>query len=134
MVKAGRVSLISLSDRERERFFLYMMGVRSSSFFDFLEVFEGGKIFPFLDLFAGETVRIPSRTETLKTVLYVRVYSFIQDRLDRGDGKEKALIKAARVFERRKVVLWRMYEKVNRQIQKGEKDGSVNSEEGRANQ
>lgn len=115
--KPGVLSIISLSVDERENFIDYMDETNASLGISYLFAILGDKYFlKFLDVMAGETIKVPSRESTVKIINYIKIYTYCKNR----GFTEQAMEKAAKVYDRRLVSVQRIIAKVDSILKKFE--------------
>jgi hypothetical protein len=115
--KLGRLSLIDLSDQEMEVFVKYLSRSKSTSDFDFLHRIVGSDDFiRLLDVFSGDTVKIPEREVLAKLISYIQIYVYVRNHLKEDLPADKlpddVVESAAKNFDRRCNSVRRIYEKV----------------------
>jgi hypothetical protein len=107
---AGSLKSVHLEDPERQVFLEYMSKIRKDQTFDILyNILDDPDMFMFCDCFAGQTIKVPSREELKKIVLYCRIYQFITAR----GGDEVAYQQASTHFDKRIHSLKRIVLKVD---------------------
>jgi hypothetical protein len=78
----------------------------------------------FLDVFSGDTIKVPNRTYISKIVKYVKIYQYLKNK----ECSPEALLNAKRLFKMREASLLRIYKKVEKLI--GSKEASEVKSEG----
>lgn len=106
----GVLSLVQLSKTERELFLDYIHGTKGTTDYEFLYSILGDKLLQFLDVFAGETIKVMPREEVIKDIRYIKIYCYLESR----GFTEESIESASRVFNRRKNSIVRIIEKVRR--------------------
>ena len=114
MEKSGILALTSLKDRETEILIKYMSGSRKAPYLDYLNIILGKDLLRFIDLFSGETIKVPTRDETIKIINYIKIYVYLNDR-GFTDGAYES---ASKVFARRRNSIKRIVDKVESTILK----------------
>ena len=113
MENSGILSLVSLSEEEKEVFLQYLYSSKDTPNFDILYNFLGEDLLRFFDVFSGETVKVPRRDEVNKIIRYIKIYQYCKTR----DFTEEAIESAAKIFGRRKNSIRRLIQKVERMVE-----------------
>lgn len=118
--KTGMLSQEELSQGEMETFLSLIGIVKATSIYDFLYYILKEETLLFLDTFASENIKIPSRDETIKMLDYARIHEF----LNKNGRDPRALKEAARRFQRRTQSIQRIDQKVQELLERGERNGT----------
>lgn len=110
----GKLSLVRLSNREREVLLEILRETVGDTLYEFLYYFLGSNFLKFLDTFSGQRFNVPDREKVVKLVNYVRIYSFVE----KGNFSEESYEKAALFFEKRKASIVRIVAKVGKMLNK----------------
>ena len=105
---SGYLSIIDLDEEELQMYVDYLQNTRDLEFLPYLQRVLGDDFLMFLDLFAGEVIKIPTRSELIKISSYIIIYNYLKQR----DFSEDAYKKASSLFKRRASNLRRVVEKV----------------------
>jgi len=114
MGEPGILSLIELDKEERELLIDYMTALKRTEVYEVLENMYGVDILKFMDVFAGESIKIPNRNYVYKVIKYIQIYKYCE----RRDFTEEAIENASKVFDRRKSSITRVIDKVERVLAK----------------
>lgn len=125
MENPGILSLIQMNKDERDLFLDYMKSLKDTYYYDVLYTFFEDDFFEFLDLFAGESVRVPQRHYIMKVVKYVKIYCYCKER----GFTEESYRKASKIWGKRKSSVKRAINKVERVLRKAEKGEEVSLDE-----
>lgn len=109
---------MKMDEDEKELFLDYMKALKDTDYYDTFYTFFGDELFRFLDIFAGESVRVPKRGYISKVIKYVKIYRYCEAR----GFTEESFRKASKVFDKRKSSIVRAIDKVDRVLAKVEKD------------
>ena len=107
-MELGYLSVLDLSEEELDTYIKYLESSKGLECLPFLDKVLGKEIILFLDLFAGEVIKVPTRSELIKIANYVIIYNYIKQR----NFTDDAYTKAASLFKRRVSNLKRIVEKV----------------------
>lgn len=108
--KVGVLSLIEISEDEMNELLEFLQKRDKTEIYDILYgVFEH-QFLKFIDLFSGETIKVPTRDSLFKSVIYIKIYSFCKKR----HFTEEAIESAAHIFDKRKSSIRRIIDKVKR--------------------
>lgn len=110
----GVLSHITLQPEERELFLDYMNRQKKMEVVDFLFAVLGENFLKFLDVFSGESIKIPQREEVIKIVNYVKIYKYCKSH----NFTDEAYQKASVIFSRREMSIRRIVEKVSKVLEK----------------
>ena len=105
----GKISLTKLNEEEYGYFLDYLYSNKDFECIDFLASVLGDDLFTFLDLFEGETIKIPPRKTTLNIISNITIYTYVKDR----DFKPSAYESASRIFKKRITAIERIVEKTH---------------------
>lgn len=108
-MNVGYLSVLDVNDQEFDTYLSYLESSKDMECLPFLNSILGKDVLHFLDLFAGETIKIPSRQELIKIMNYVIIYEYLKER----GFSEEAYQKASSLFKRRVSNLKRVVEKVD---------------------
>lgn len=108
----GYLSVLEVNDEERDLYLQYLESSKDLDCLPFIDSLLGKDTLTFLDLFAGETIKIPSRQELIKILNYIIIYQYIKER----GFTDEAYQKASSLFKRRVDNLQRIVEKVSNTI------------------
>lgn len=111
------LSLIDMNDSEMQLFLTYLEKSKNMDCLQYLEAEFGDNLKTFLDLFAGETIKIPSKTELLNIANYSIIYNYMKDR----NFTREAYQNASHLFKRRIAAIERIVEKVE-SVMEGKSD------------
>lgn len=114
--KPGILSLVTLDKEEREVFLDYMDVNNPSLFASYLFALLGDDMLRYLDVMSGTSIKVPSRDSVLKTINYIKIYSYCKSK---GFTKE-SYEKAAKIYDRRVMSVQRIVDKVDRVLNKRE--------------
>ena len=104
----GVLSVVKLSDVERELFIDYLDNLKPSLHTDYLfAVFGSDYFLKFFDVFSGESVKVPAREDVIKIVCYIKIYSYCKSR----NFSESSFEMAAKIYGKRKMSIKRIVEK-----------------------
>lgn len=118
--KTGMLSQEELNNTEMETFLRLLGVVKGTTVYDFLYYILKEEVLLFLDTFASENMKIPSRDETIKMLDYARIHEFLN-----SHGRDSSALKeAARKFQRRTQSIQRIDQKVKELLERGDKNGS----------
>ena len=95
-IKIGYVSLLDMSDDEFNTLLDYFEFKKKSPSIRYLASLIGKEAFlELMDLFASDTIKIPTRTESIKILNYISIYHYLKDRefSDMAYQKAKGLYK-----------------------------------------
>jgi hypothetical protein len=117
MEKAGRLSLVDLTDDELACLLKYLSRAQNTHVWDFItQVVPKDCLLKLFDVFSGESVRFPQRDAVSKLVSYVQIYTFIRGHLEEDVPSslvpQGVIDRAARNFDRRSSSVRRIYDKV----------------------
>lgn len=125
MENPGILSLIQVDEDEEELFLDYMHCLKETEDYDILyDIFEDD-FWQFLDVYAGESIRVPRRGYLNKVVKYVRIYKHCEAR----DFSDESIRVASKIFGRRKSSIRRAINKVERVLAKGRVDEKEDDED-----
>lgn len=110
----GKLSLVRLSDREKEVLLEVMREESGDTLYEFISFFLGEDFLKFLDTFSGQRLNVPDRDRVVKLVNYVKIYAFVE----KGGFSEEVYDKAALLFEKRRASVVRIVAKLNRILDK----------------
>ena len=116
--KPGALSIVSLTLNERETLLDYLDAQNPALNASFLFAILGEDFLKYLDVMAGETIKVPTRESILKMVSYVKVYAYCKN----GEFSEATLEKASKIYGRRVASIQRVIAKVDRVLNKLEED------------
>lgn len=119
MENQGILSLIQLADDEIELFLDYMCALKDTEQYDILQNLFDEKLLQFMDVFSGESVKIPTRRYINKVIKYIKIYRYCEAR----DFSEESMRQASKIFDRRKSSVKRAIAKVERVLAKVGEDG-----------
>lgn len=119
METPGILSLIKITDDERELLLDYLHATKNTSQFDVLNNFFDKELLKFFDVFSGEVIKVPHRSSLLKIIKYIKIYDYCRKR----NFTEESIETASRIFERRKNSIQRIINKVERELAKLEDGG-----------
>lgn len=108
MDELGYLAVLNLNEDELETYLKYLENSRDLFCLPYLNRVLGDELLTFLDLFAGEVIRIPPRSELIKVSNYIIIYNYLKQR----DFTEESYKKASSLFKRRVSNLKRIVEKV----------------------
>ena len=103
------LSLIDLEPTEKEIFLNYLCKCKHLESIYYLEAEFGDKLLEFLDLFQGETIKVPSKNELVSIANNSIIYNYLKER----DFTEDAYSRASTLFKKRVTVLERIVEKMS---------------------
>jgi len=95
-IKIGYVSLLDMSDDEFNTLLDYFEFKKKSPSVRYLASLIGKEAFlELMDLFASDTIKIPTRAESIKILNYISIYHYLKDRefSDMAYQKAKGLYK-----------------------------------------
>lgn len=118
MENQGILSLIQLSDDEKELFLDYMCALKDTEQYDILVNLFGKDLLKFMDVFSGQSIKIPTRKYINKVIKYIKIYKYCEAR----GFSDESYRKAGKIFDRRKSSVIRAVKKVERVINKLEVD------------
>ena len=105
----GLLSVLELSDKEIKTMIDYLVSSKDLEALPFLYEILGKDLLLFLDVFAGETIKIPTRQELAKIINYIIIYQYVKER----GFSEESYQKAAVLFKKRIGNIKRIVEKVD---------------------
>lgn len=108
--KIGILSNIEFTEKEREAFLEYMAKQSGSDFYDILYGVFGEDWLKFLDVFSGETLKLPTREQVFKNIKYLKIYTYCAQR----NFSEESIDQVARIYGKRRVSVKRIIDKVKR--------------------
>lgn len=104
----GYLSVLDLSEKELTLLIDYLVSSKDMESLPFLYSILDKNLMLFLDVFAGETIKIPTRQELTKIINYIIIYKYLEER----NFTPEAYQKASGLFKRRVSNLERIVEKV----------------------
>ena len=105
----GLLSVLDLSEKEIKLVIDYLVSSKDIDSLPFLYELLGKDLLLFLDVFAGDTIKIPTRQELSKIINYIIIYQYVKER----NFTEESYQKAASLFKRRIGNIKRIVEKVD---------------------
>lgn len=118
----GSLRRLHLKDHEMYVFLTILANKYNTCDFDVLaNVFEED-FFLFLDMFCGETIKIPSRKEIERFYLYTKIYSYVQNR----PSKEEAIKSLCRIYSMSAQQIEKILDHVEKALSSG---GVIDGEE-----
>lgn len=117
--KAGSLRSIHLTDAEMDIFLEYLYNLKKTHNYDVLRNVFDEQFLMFLDMFSGETLKIPKREELIKIASYIRIYRYLEVR----GFTEDSVSNASRLFGRRRNSIKRIVNKVDRVLERSGPDG-----------
>lgn len=105
----GLLSVLDLSEKEIKLVIDYLVSSKDIDSLPFLYELLGKDLLLFLDVFAGDTIKIPTRQELSKIINYIIIYQYVKER----NFTDEAYQKAASLFKRRIGNIKRIVEKVD---------------------
>lgn len=114
-MKQGYLSLMDFNEDEQNMFLKYLECGKGLEAIPYLQCEFGDSLLSFLDLFAGETIRIPSKQELMNISNYILIYKYLKDR----NFTDEAFTRAASIFKRRVPSLRSIVEKVENNMKWG---------------
>ena len=117
MEKVGILSMIKLSTPETDLLLRYMGISKSTEVFDVMNIYYGDDFLRFIDVFSGETIKVPTREEIYKICNYIKIYNYVANK----GFTEESIEQAAKIFDRRRNSIKRILNKVNSVMAKEEK-------------
>ena len=120
--KSGLLASESPSKEEMDVFLTILRETRNTNLYDFLNYIMAEETLMFMDVFAGETLKLPSREDTAKDLDHARIYLFVK-----LNQKDPGIIqRAAKKFQRRSQSITRIVGRVETLMKKGvERDGNA---------
>lgn len=80
MEKSGIFSLIEINDKESKLLLTYLRNTNKTSAYDLINYLIGIDYLQFLDLLAGNTLKIPSRKSIYRDLEYIKIYNFVKEK------------------------------------------------------
>jgi len=105
----GVLSFIKLSEEERHYLLRYLTKVKKTQVFDIIEYLFDDDFLKFIDVFSGESIKVPRREEVLKIVNYIKIYTYCQAR----GFSDESIEAASKIFKRRQVSVRKVIDKVS---------------------
>lgn len=107
--KTGLLAKEEPSREELEKLLEILRRVKGTTLFDFLYYILADETLMFLDMFSGDTLKIPQRDEVLKLMDYARIWVFVKN----NENDPEVVRKAAARFKRRTQSIQRIVAKVD---------------------
>ena len=105
----GLLSVLDLSEKEIKTLIDYLVSSKDMESLPFLYELLGKDLLLFLDVFAGDTIKIPTRQELAKIINYIMIYNYVKERNFTEDSYQKA----SSLFKRRVANIKRIVEKTD---------------------
>jgi hypothetical protein len=80
MEKSGIFSLIEINDKESSLLLAYLRTVNKTPAYDFISYLIGIEYLQFLDLLAGNTLKVPSRKSLFRDLEYIKIYNYVREK------------------------------------------------------
>lgn len=112
-MKNGYLSLLDLNDEELNVFLTYLENGKGMESVKYLNSEFGSNLLEFLDLFAGETIKIPSKNELMYISNYATIYTYLKNK----NFTDDAYTRASYIFKRRVPALRKIVDKVKNNIE-----------------
>ena len=118
----GVLSVLKLSDAERELFIDYLDNSKPFLHTDYLfAIFGSDHFLKFFDVFSGENIKVPAREDIIKIVSYIKIYSYCKSR----NFSESSYEMAAKIYGKRRMSIKRIVEKVSKILEGGCEDADT---------
>lgn len=112
--KSGLLAQEQLTDPEFENFLNLLREVKQTTLFDFLYYILKEETLLVLDTFAEQSIKLPSREETMKLLDYARIYTYCKAH----ESDPEVYRKASKKFQRRTQSIQRILAKAESLISK----------------
>ena len=115
MENPGILSIVDIEEDEFEIFLDYLYALKDTEHFDAIYSMYGKEgLLKFLDVFSGDSVKVPKRTYLNKIIKKIKIYMYCLER----DFSEESIRMASKLFDKRKSSVQRAIDKIERVLDK----------------
>lgn len=106
--RPGLLSVLSLTDEETQNILEYSTKLSGNDSLDILYGIFPDQWLKFIDLFSGETFKVPTREAIYKNIAYIKIYTYCKAR----DYSDLSIDTMAKLYGRRRNAILNIIKKV----------------------